>query len=168
MSLQGHHRILFGRFNFLVEFESTQGEITAAFRSAEGLNYNVEPFSYREGGALAAQHEPGLVNFDDITLQRGVDFNNDMWNWLTQVVNMRTALPGGAGQISPRFKKNLSIYQLERDRSRVIRYRVAQAFPITFAAGDFDNDSSEPAIESVTLKIHSWYKETLGKPGNNA
>lgn len=163
MALQGQNRQLFGRFKFVVT-DSTNRIASAAYQSATGLKYNIAKIEYWEGGALAAHKEPGRVTFDDLTLERGVAWDEDHYNWLKEVVDIEAALPGGKGQISPKFKRDLVVKQLERDNSNAILYTVYGAFPIEWSASEFDNTADEVSIESVVLTYHHFTRQTVGSP----
>ena len=159
--LQGQHRTLFGRFKFLVQID---GFTSAAFQSASGLKYNVAKIEYWEGGSLIAYKEPGRVSFDDLSLERGVSYDLDFYNWLKEVVDLvkYAKIPKGGrggGTVSPKYKKHLMCKQLERDNKTVITYDVRSAFPIDLTPGDFDNTSDEVSVEAVTLTYDYFTRE---------
>lgn len=148
-TLQASHRTLFGRFKFLVQIK---GFTSAAFQSASGLKFNIAKIEYWEGGALAAFKEPGRTTFDDLVLERGVSYDEDFTDWITEVIDMQRSAPYGAGEISPAYKRDLRCQQLERDHTTVvIDYEVFDGFPIEYTPGDFDNTVDEVSIESLTI-----------------
>ena len=159
--LQGQHRQLFGRFKFRVD-DTSSGLTNAAFQTASGLKYTVAKIEYWEGGALAAFKEPGRVTFDDLVLERGVSYDQGFYEWVLEVVDILAYAPGGGGSISPDFKRNLIVKQLERDNSVVLYYTVADAFPIEWSPGDFDNTSDEISMDSLTLTYHHFTREDIG------
>ena len=158
-AVQGNHRALFGRFKFRVKIA---GITQSAFQSATGLKYTVAKIEYWEGGALIAYKEPGRVTFDDLALERGVSYEEEFYDWLLEVVNIVKFTPRGGGTLSPRYKKNLSCNQLERDNKSVIEYKVRQAFPIEWAPGDMDNTSDEVSVEMITLTYDYFTRKTKG------
>ncbi len=48
-------------------------------------------------------------------------------------------------------KRNIDIVQQERDGTTLRRWSLSRAWPVKFVAGDWDNESDENVIESVTL-----------------
>lgn len=157
--LQGQHRQLFGRFKFRVDIN---GFTSAAFQTASGLKYNIAKIEYWEGGALAAFKEPGRVTFDDLALERGISFDLDFYDWVKEVVDIVKFSPGGGGTVSPKYKKNLIVKQLERDNKTVIIYDVRSAFPIEWSPGDFDNTADELSMDMLTLTYHHFTRENQG------
>jgi len=78
-----------------------------------------------------------------------------LFNWFGQVVRMSQQ----AGLVTPDFKRNLSIVQLDRDNSTSRRWRVYGAWPkkMVVSAG-WDNTADENVMESVVLTYN--YFET--------
>ena len=160
-ALQGQHRTLFGRFKFLVQIKDFT---SAAFQTCTGLKYNIAKIEYYEGGSLIAYKEPGRVTFDDLALERGVSYDTDFYDWLKDVVDIikYAKVPKGGrggGTVSPKYKRNLTVKQLERDNKTVLTYDVRAAFPVDFTPGDFDNTADEVSIEALTLTYDYFTRE---------
>lgn len=49
------------------------------------------------------------------------------------------------------YKRNLDIVQQDRDGVTLRRWTLVRAWPVKFVAGEWDNESDENVIESVTL-----------------
>ena len=49
------------------------------------------------------------------------------------------------------YKRNIDIVQQDRDGTTLRRWSLSRAWPVKFVAGDWDNESDENVIESVTL-----------------
>ena len=158
--LTSEHRELYGRFKFQV-YTAPDTFRSAAFQTASGLKYNIAKMEYWEGGALAAFKEPGRVTFDDLSLDRGVSLDDDFYNWVKEVVNM-VKYAGGGGDISPKFKRDLIVEQMQRDNKPAIYFDVIQGFPIEWTAGDFDNNSDEPTIDALTITYYYFDTENAG------
>lgn len=161
--LQGQHRQLFGRFKFRVD-DTSSGLTSAAFQTASGLKYNIAKIEYWEGGALAAFKEPGRVTFDDLVLERGVSYDRGFYEWVKEVVDILKYAPGGGGTLSPLFKRNLLVKQMERDNSVVLYYDVRDAFPIEWTPGDFDNTADEVSMDSLTCTYHHFTRHDESGP----
>lgn len=57
----------------------------------------------------------------------------------------------GLGLADVNYKRNLDIVQQDRDGTTLRRWSLSRAWPVKFVAGDWDNESDENVIESVTL-----------------
>ncbi len=154
MPVLGAPRTFDDKFKFLIEIN---GFTSAGFQKCSELSVEVAKIEYFEGGALIPNKTPGRATFSDITLERGAAIDNDMFTWFEQVVDasvQASLVPGagpGAGEIDPIFKRDLDIVQQDRDGSTLKRYRVFQAFPIKFVAGEWDNTTDEKTIQMSTL-----------------
>ena len=49
------------------------------------------------------------------------------------------------------YKRNLDIVQQDRDGLTLRRWSLSLSWPVKFVAGEWDNESDENVIESVTL-----------------
>lgn len=119
----------------------------ARFQTCSELSVEAAKIEHWEGGSLIPYKEPGRLTFTDITLERGVTVNRDMYNWFLRVAD---AVQNG-GSIIPRFKKNLDIVQIGRNKSVRRRWTLLNAWPTKFVAGEWSNDDDGVVIESVTL-----------------
>lgn len=152
MAVIGTPRTFHKRFKFVVEID---GIASAAFRSCSELSVEIAKVEHHEGGVIIPDKTPGRVTFTDVTLERGATIDRDMWDWLLEVANVAA----NSGQLDPTYKRNLDIVQQERDGSTVRRWRLSNAWPVKFIAGDWDNETDENNIESVTLTYDSFELE---------
>lgn len=147
----GTPRRFYKKFKFVVEID---GVASAGFNKCGPLSAEVGVVPYREGGKLAATKDPGLYNSEDITLERGATDDQDLFNWFKEVVDATNN--AGTGLNVPEFKRNLDIVQQDRDGSTLARWRVFNAWPNKFGAGEWDNEAEENVMESVTLTNEFW------------
>lgn len=154
---QARSRHLDTEFLFDVE-DVTSGLLVAKFNKATGLEASAEIIEYSEGGAIAPIKEPGKVSYSNITLSRGVDSDQYLYNWWKQVIDMRKAFPEGAG--TPTLEgllRDIVIVQKERDQSPLREYACYSCFPTRYKPANFDNDSSAYQAEEVELAV--WFIE---------
>lgn len=138
------------KFLFRVEID---GITHAGFQKCSELSAEIDVINYREGGALAADKSPGLINFTDLTLERGaVASDSELYDWFERVVDYAK----DKGDIEDTFRKNLDIVILDRDKRVIKRWRLDDAWPSKFTAGEWDNDSSEKTIEMVTIVFRGF------------
>jgi phage tail-like protein len=102
---------------------------------------------YFEGGSLIPNKSPGRLTFSDVTLERGATQDRDLFDWFQDVAITSSGL--GLNDIG--YKRNLDIVQQDRDGTTLRRWSLSRAWPIKFVAGEWDNESDENIIESVTL-----------------
>ena len=144
MAVIGTPRSFHKRFKFIVEIDDVA---SAGFQKCSELSVEVANVQYFEGGTLIPNKSPGRLTFADVTLERGATSDRDLFDWLTQVADASA----NAGLNEPEFKRNLDIIQQDRDGSTLRRWRLSGAWPVKFVAGEWDNESYENVIESVTL-----------------
>lgn len=140
----GQARSFDKKFSFRAEID---GFDDSAFQKCSELSAEIAKIEQWQGGALVPEKEPGRVTFTDVTLERGACDDENLWNWFQEVANVAT----NSGLITPKYKRNVDIVQLERDESEKYRWRLYEAWPTKFVAGDWDNGADENVITSVTL-----------------
>jgi phage tail-like protein len=154
MPVIGAPRTFHDKFKFLVQVD---GFDSAAFNKCSELSVEAAKIEYNEGGTLIPNKSPGRLTFSDVTLERGATQDDDMFAWFEEVADssiMSSLIAGaglGAGLLDPLFKRDLDIVQQDRDGATLVRWRVFQAWPVKFVAGEWDNDADEKTIEMVTL-----------------
>ena len=151
----GAARTFHKKFKFVVEID---GVDSAGFQKCSELSVETAKVEYYEGGALIPDKSPGRLTFSDVTLERGATEDRDLYNWFLQVAtasagqSLATDGAGqGSGEPAPGYKRNLDIVQLDRDGSVLRRWRLTGCWPMKFTGGEWDNESDENVIESVTL-----------------
>jgi phage tail-like protein len=129
------------KYSFRVEID---GISVASFKKAGPLKSTQEVIEENEGGSLSPQKDPGKIKYEDITLERGVTDNEELWSWYKTFID-------GNGE-----KKDLAIVQTDRAGTEIRRWEIFEAFPTEFQAGDWDADASENTVEMMTLSIDSF------------
>jgi phage tail-like protein len=113
-----------------------------------------------QGGSLIPIKEPTRLTFNDITLERGMSRNTDIWAWFTTQNNAAAAggLAGsGAGAGYPNlYKRHVQIAQKDRAGTWVERIELFNAWPKELSLGDFSNDADEFRIERLVLS-YDWF-----------
>lgn len=132
------------KFKFIVE---EAGLTVAAFQKASELSVEAAKVEYFEGGSVIPDKAPGRLTFTDVTLERGVTLDRDLYDWFLDVANAAA----DTGLNEPDFKRTLDIVQQDRLGNELLRWRLVNAWPMKFVAGDWDNEADENVIEQVTL-----------------
>lgn len=140
----------FAKHDFIVEIDGIR---RAGFETCSELDVESTVIELHEGGRATPHKRPGKQKFANITLERGVTIETDIYDWFQQTAKMAT----GRGLKVADLKRTFDIVVLDRDGSERRRYTVNGAFPVKFVAGSFDGKSETDAqIESVELAIDYW------------
>jgi phage tail-like protein len=127
----------YGAYNFLVEID---GITRAGFRECSGLDSSRDPIEYREGNeSLTVRKLPGLAKYSNITLQRGITDDAELWAWHKQALD---------GQVE---RKNFSIVLLDDAREEKVRWNLREAWPTKWTGPSFNATGTEVAIESLEI-----------------
>ena len=146
MVVKGKPRSFHKRFKFIVSFD---GVDHAGFQKCSELSVEVANIQYYEGGSLTPNKSPGRLTFSDVTLERGATQDQDLYDWFNDVA----AVASGKGLNDYDYKRNGTIIQQDRDGSTLRKWAIYGAWPVKFVAGEWDNESDENVIESVTLSF---------------
>ena len=144
MTILGTPRSYHKRFAFVVEVDAVT---RASFAKMSELSVEAAKIEHWEGGSLIANKSPGRLTFADVTLERGVTQDEDLYRWFLDVANAAS----GLGLVEPFFKRELDLVQKDRDGATLRRWTLHRAWPTKFVAGAWDNSVDENVIESVTL-----------------
>jgi len=144
MSIIGNPRTFHKRFKFIVEIDDIAH---AGFQKCSELSVEVANVQYHEGGSLIPNKSPGRLTFSDVTLERGATSDQELLDWFQDVA----VTSSGLGLTDYDYKRNLDIVQQDRDGTTLRRWTLVNAWPVKFVAGEWDNESDENVIESVTL-----------------
>ncbi len=159
MPIIGTPRSYFNKFKFLAEFD---GLTYAGFKSCSELSAELATIEHFEGGVLIPNKTPGRLTFADITLERGATLDLETYNWFEQGAKA-SAGTGGIGLKDNRYKRNGEIIQLDRDDTVLQRWSIKGAWVKKFVAGDWDNDSDEKVITSMTLAFDFFEPKNRGR-----
>lgn len=83
------------------------------------------------------EQEPGRLTFAEVTLERGATQDRDLFGWLQDVAVSSSGL----------CLANTTYGTTLR------RWSLSHAWRVEFVAGDWDNDSNENILKSVTLHL---------------
>lgn len=150
MAEKGKAKKYLDKFKFTVEID---GFAEAGFMKCDGLKANIEKIEHREGGALVAEKAPGLVSYDDITLERGATDNLDMWDWFKKVYDADSD-QGGADPSD--YERNIIIHEHDRAHKIVRSWAVNRCWPVSFQPGTWDNSANEHTVEQLVLSVGSF------------
>lgn len=124
--------------NFAVELDGITG---TGFKECSGLECSQTAIDYREGtdSTLSKRKVPGLVNWTNITLKRGITSDRKLWEWQEKAAR---------GKVD---RRSISIILFDDAGSERMRWNVRAAWPIKWSGPSFDAASDSVAIESLEL-----------------
>lgn len=142
----GESRHFHTKFKFQLEID---GIGNCQFNKCSELKVDIAKIEYSEGGQLVPYKEPGRMSFSDVTIERAVTSDADLYSWLVDTANAAQNM----GMISAEFKRGGFLVQYDRDNERLRTWQLYGAWPMSFTAGSWDNGADELTIESMTLAI---------------
>jgi phage tail-like protein len=133
----GDRKDPFHAYNFLVEID---GITRAGFRECSGLDTTQDPIDYREGNeGPTVRKLPGLVTYSNITLNRGMTDDAELWDWRQKAMD---------GKVE---RKNGSIVLLNDIGEEVSRWNFREGWPTKWTGPGFNATSNEVAIETLEI-----------------
>ncbi|APR88341.1 hypothetical protein A7982_13690 [Minicystis rosea] len=128
----------FNGFNFTVTWN---GLTVAGFKQCSGLDSSTASIKYREGSDmdLAQREIPGLSSFSNISLQRGITTELDLWAWRKDVMS---------GVIN---RQNLTITLQDNNRVNQRSWTIRNCWPTKWTGPSFDATADAIAIETLEL-----------------
>jgi phage tail-like protein len=131
--------------------------VEAFFQRAGPLEAEVGVPEYHGGGAIIPHKEAGKGKFAPITLERGSTDDEFMYKWFIDVLNAAS----NAGKEQAGYKRNLTIFELDREGKSVKAHSVKDAFVKKYTAGDWDGTSEEFTMNIVELEYDYFTSELL-------
>lgn len=153
--------VLKQKARFVVRVEEAPGvALTGRFVRMSELAAEVNESSLRHGGSPIPVKAPALVDFPDVTLERGATQDASLFRWLAQTVAPTPSI-GGTGLA---YKRDLDIVEQDRDFSTLNRWRLFRGFVKKYTAADgYDNESNDFVLEMVTIGYDFFIP--IGLPG---
>jgi phage tail-like protein len=133
---------------FIVRVEAAPGvSMLARFKSISELSVEVAKSEIWQGGSMIPFTQPARLTFADITLERGATNDAELFNWLAAT----TAPTPDIGGVGEAFKRTIDIVAQDRSHVTVAAWRLLNAWPVGYKPGEWDNESDDFLMESVTL-----------------
>jgi phage tail-like protein len=123
-------------FNFRVEIDNVS---IAAFTECTGLGSTTDVVEYREGGDLRVRKLPGITNYRNIVLKRGITLDRSLWEWQKAIASGRAD------------RRNGRIVLMDAERNEVARWSFVEGWPVRWEGPDLDAQSSAVAIETLEI-----------------
>ena len=137
---------VYGSYNFLLtldgKHDDTEG-VTAGFSAVSGGGIKIDKREVTVGNSPRREYEAGPVEFENITLSRGLSSNTNLVDWLQEFID-------GTGE-----KTDGAIIQLDNDAGEVRRWSFFGAFPVAWSGVELSADGSAVHMEKFELAVGS-------------
>jgi phage tail-like protein len=146
-------------FNFYVSFGGLEAigadsGLSGGFSEVSGLEATMEPKSIKEGGRnYGAVQRAGIVSFSTVVLKRGVVTSRHLWRWWSLFSGADDKPNGGWAATS---RCDVTIVMLDPGGVPAVGWRLKNAMPVKFRAGDLNARGAEVAIEELHL-VHEGF-----------
>jgi phage tail-like protein len=100
------------------------------------------------GGQEGINKLPGPIKFGDITLKRAVTDNDDLYNWIMEVME---------GSVDA-ARRNGSIVEYDTNFGEVKRWNFVNGWPSKFEGAAHKANSNEVSVESLTITVEEIKK----------
>lgn len=128
---------------------------SAAFAECSGLEMTMQPHTVKEGGAnQQTAHFKTMVEFGQLTLNRGMTPNQHLWLWFTAA-----ATPG----INARADGTVTVFN--PDGSTALIFKLYDCLPVSLRGPSLNARSGEIAIEEMQLTYAQLKLENAGGAG---
>jgi phage tail-like protein len=129
---------------FYVEIEST---LTACFSECSGLGVQIKKETFMEGGVNDQQRIIlGQTEFTDVTLKRGITSDLLFWTWINKILT-----PRSSGTATSEHRRNINILTFNQAGETMQCWTLIGAVPLSWKAPSLTADSSNVAIEEITI-----------------
>lgn len=135
-------------FRFTCSF---QGLGTTSFKTVQGFSADVDTSEYREGGfgRLTKRKLPGLVNYGELTLEKGLYSNPLLYNYFQSFLEGGTFTP-----------VNATITVFDNAGEATASWQVINAWPFKYESGGLDSTNSDVLIETLGLQHEGILRDT--------
>ncbi len=136
-------------FRFQVEVDSLR---VAGFSEVSGLEIEMEPEEYREGGVNSYTHKlPTHFDHPNVLLERGITDYQGLWLWIQDVRD---------GNVT---RKNVTVILYDSAGEESWGWECREAYPVRWAGPELRADQGNVAIETLEL-AHKGVSRMEGLP----
>ena len=127
-------------------------EAAGYFKECTGLTSEhqvVEHTAADANGKSLVQKFPGQVKWSNITLKRGIDTKNELWQWRKDIVD---------GKINT-SRKDGTISVVDWEGNAVMTFKFIRAWPCRYSAPGLHSGGNEILVEELELAHEGFERE---------
>jgi len=135
------------------------GKYVAGFSKVSALKQSTEVITHREGESpILGRKSPGRIQYEAITLERGITHDPEFKNWVEKVLNYGN---GSEAESSLQdFRKDIILDVYNEAGQLVISYKIYQCWVSEYQAmPDLDANSNAIVIEQIKLECEGWERD---------
>ena len=122
------------------------------FTEVNGLEVSLETEEFKEGGVNGYTHHlPTRLSWPNITLKRGITFENLLLVWFEETVGPKFATTGKTGK-----PRTVAITLVSSTGDRLRAWELQDAYPVKWTGPTFAADGNEVATEQLEI-AHSGF-----------
>ncbi len=143
-------------FKFRIKWD---GRYVAGISKISGLRRTTEVIQHREGGdPSSSRKSPGRIEYDPITLERGVTHDPEFENWANKVWRLGAGL--GAEVSLKDFRKDITLDLYNEAGQLVLSYKIYRCWVSEYQIlPDLDANANAIAIEQLKLENEGWERD---------
>ena len=147
----------YSNYKFLVKFEGNPNPV-AGISKVSVLKRTTEVIKHRSGGdPSSSRKSPGRVEYEPITLERGITHDLEFEQWVTKVWNYGA---GSGMEISLNgFRRNITIDVLNESGQIAKSYNVYRCWVSEYQIGELDANANAVLIEHIKLENEGWIRD---------
>jgi len=141
-------------FKFRVTLD---GQPVAGVSKVSGLKRTTEVVTHRDGGDLSTKrHSPGVTNFEPVTLERGITYDETFEFWASRVYSVE----GDGGMSLATFRKDIVIELYNLQGTKVRAWKVYRCWVSEFTAvPELDANGNAIAFESIIVQNEGFERD---------
>lgn len=144
-------------FKFRIKWD---GQYVAGVSKIGALVRHTEVIEERAGGDPSSAHKsPGVTQYDEITLSRGLTNDTAFEDWANKVWKLGAGL--GSEVALADFRKNIYLEVYNEAGQLAIAYKIYRCWPSEYEAlPELDANNATEAIQRLTLQCEGWERDT--------
>ncbi len=141
-------------FKFRVTLD---GQAVAGVSKVSGLKRTTEVVTHRDGGDLSTKrHSPGVTNFEPVTLERGITYDETFESWAARIYSVE----GDAGMSLATFRRDIVIELYNLQGTKVRAWKVYRCWVSEFTAvPELDANGNAIAFESIIVQNEGFERD---------
>ena len=133
------------RWNFKIE---RGGVEIARMRTCSEISWEAQDVNIDEGGNPLTHKEPGKIEVQDVTLERGAGIDEEFHEQALRTINFIDR----RGDTVDVLKDDYDIIDLDRDGTERRRVTLVNAYVKMYSHGEWDATSNEVLIHKIVLR----------------
>lgn len=148
------------------------GRVVAGISRVSALRRTTDVVSHRSGNdPSSTRKSPGAIQFEPITIERGVTHDLEFERWANRVWNLQAAR--GAEVALKDFRKDVRLELCNEAGQLALAYNIYRCWPSEIEVlPELDANHGVTAIQRLVLQNEGWERDTEvaepAEPGDNA